>query len=89
MSLQVPPPGKRPSSVLQQVSMAMELPFIMVGGVLVGGGAGYLLDRWLHTSPALALVGGAFGFGVALRDVLRRLWHEEKKYKQGNDSGGE
>jgi len=59
--------------------MAMELPFVMVGGILLGGGVGYLLDRWLHTSPALVLLGGAAGFGIALRDILRRLSRETKR----------
>lgn len=89
MTSQHPAPGKRAGSVLSQVSMAMELPFVMVGGTLLGGGLGYLLDRWLRTAPILTLVGGAFGFGVAMRDILRRLSREEKKHKQGNGRGGE
>lgn len=68
--------------------MAMELPFVMVGGILIGGGAGYLLDRWLHISPALTLLGGASGFGIALRDIIRRLSREEKRSKQGSGDGG-
>ena len=72
-------PGKGNASFLRQFSMAMELPFVMVGGILLGGGVGYLLDRWLHTSPALVLLGGAAGFGIALRDILRRLSRETKR----------
>jgi F0F1-type ATP synthase assembly protein I len=77
-------PDKRNASFLGQLSMAMELPFVMVGGILLGGGLGYLLDRWLHTAPALALLGGALGFGVALRDILRRLSRATKQTKPGN-----
>ena len=33
----------------RQYAMAMELPFLFVIAVLVGGGAGYFVDRWLHT----------------------------------------
>jgi F0F1-type ATP synthase assembly protein I len=69
--------------------MAMELPFVMVGGILIGGGLGYLLDRRLHTSPALTLVCGALGFGIALRDILRRLSRETRRNKPGGDRGGE
>lgn len=89
MASQDPGPDKRNASFLRQLSMAMELPFVMVGGTLLGGGLGYLLDRWLRTAPILTLVGGAFGFGVAIRDILRRLSREEKKHKQGNSRGGE
>jgi F0F1-type ATP synthase assembly protein I len=81
-------PGKRGSSTLQQLSLAMELPFTMVGGVLLGGGLGYLLDRRIHTSPAFALIGGAFGFGVALREILRRLSRDAKSHEKGNNGGG-
>jgi ATP synthase protein I len=53
--------------------MALELPFVMVSAIVVGGGMGYLLDRWLHTKPWLLLVFGAFGFYAGVRDVLRRM----------------
>jgi F0F1-type ATP synthase assembly protein I len=72
-------PDKANASFLRQLSMAMELPFVMVGGILVGGGLGYLMDRWLHTAPAFVLLGGAMGFGIAIRDILRRLSRETKR----------
>ena len=56
----------------QQFAMAMELPFIIVGAVIVGGLIGYFLDRWLHTAPVLMLVFGGLGFFAGLRDVLSR-----------------
>jgi len=75
-----PTPDKNsPGSFLRQLALAMELPFIMIGGVLIGGGIGYLVDRSLHTSPALTLVGGFLGFGAGIWDIIRRLSHEEKK----------
>ncbi len=52
--------------------MAMELPFILVGAVVVGGGIGWALDRWLATQPYLMIVFGALGFFAGIRDVLRR-----------------
>jgi len=82
-------PDKRNQSFLRQLSMAMELPFVMVGGILVGGGLGYLLDRWLHMAPALTLLGGALGFGIGLRDVLRRLSAETKRDDTGTGRGRE
>ena len=89
MTPQDPGLDKRNASFLRQLSMAMELPFVMVGGILVGGGLGYLLDRWLHSAPALTLGGGAFGFAIALRDILRRLSRETKQDKPGNTRGSE
>ena len=57
----------------RQFAMAMELPFILVAAVGVGGAAGYFLDRWLHTKPFLMLLFGTLGFIGGLRDLLRRL----------------
>jgi ATP synthase protein I len=59
--------------VARQFAMVMELPFILVAGVLIGGGIGWLLDRKLHTAPWLLLVGGAIGFAGGMRELLRRL----------------
>jgi ATP synthase protein I len=53
--------------------MALELPIIMVSAILVGGGFGYLLDRWLHTRPVFLIILGGLGFYAGVRDLLRRL----------------
>lgn len=67
------PVRKGPPEFARQFSLAMELPFVMVSAILVGGAIGYFLDRWLHTGPVLMLVFGAMGFYAGVRDVLRRL----------------
>lgn len=84
MASHSPTPGKDPAGFVRQLALAMELPFIMIGGVLVGGGIGYLLDRSFHTSPALTLVGGVFGFAAGIWDIIRRLSRAEKKEGNGN-----
>lgn len=62
----------KPGGFSNQFAMAMELPFVMVGAVLLGGVLGYFLDRWLHTKPWLMLVFGALGFFGGVRDIIRR-----------------
>ena len=57
----------------QQFAMAMELPFILAGTILLGGVLGFFLDRWLHTKPIFMLVLGAMGFIGGVREILRRL----------------
>jgi ATP synthase protein I len=67
------PAEKRAKGFSQQIATAMELPFIFVGCIVVGGAIGYFLDVWLHTKPTLMIVFGALGFVAGLRDLLRRL----------------
>ncbi|MBI1738654.1 MAG: AtpZ/AtpI family protein [Acidobacteria bacterium] len=67
------PPRKRTGFFLQTLAMAMELPFILVAGVVIGGGAGYWLDSRFHTSPLLTFVLGILGFGAGVREVIRRI----------------
>lgn len=56
-----------------QSGLAMELPFTIVGAILLGGFLGYLLDRWLHTNPWLMIGGGAFGFAGVIIEIARRF----------------
>jgi len=56
-----------------QAALAMELPFTIVGAVLLGGVLGYFLDHWLHTKLIFTLVLGGLGFAGGLKEVLRRL----------------
>ena len=56
-----------------QTALAMELPFTLVGAVLLGGVLGYFLDRWLHTKLIFTLILGGLGFAGGLKEVLRRL----------------
>ncbi len=68
-----PSPRKRPDPASRQFAVALELPFVLVSAIVVGGLFGYLLDRWLHTKPVLMLILGGLGFYAGIRDVLRRL----------------
>jgi F0F1-type ATP synthase assembly protein I len=61
-----------------QTALALELPFTIVGAVLVGGLIGYFVDHWLHTHFIFIIVFGGLGFAGGLREVLRRLSQSEK-----------
>jgi ATP synthase protein I len=67
------PVVEKAKEVSNQAAMAMELPFVLVAAVVVGGLLGYFLDHWLHTKPVFMLVLGGIGFYAGVRDVLRRL----------------
>jgi F0F1-type ATP synthase assembly protein I len=62
---------KNVSNAAKQLAIAMQIPFSLVVPVFVGGGIGYLLDRWLHTKFIFMMVLGVAGFGIGLREVLK------------------
>jgi ATP synthase protein I len=68
-----PTPSKKGGSDGTQFGMAIELPIVFVGTVVLGGGLGFLIDHWLHTKFIFMFVFGALGFVAGLREILRRL----------------
>src|ERR1700732_5182178 len=74
-------PGKA-NNFSNQFAMAMELPFVLVGAVLLGGVLGYFLDRWLHPTPAhvgfwrarIFRWGAGHNSSHARKSPLKRQW---------------
>jgi F0F1-type ATP synthase assembly protein I len=64
---------KGPAEFLRQLTLALDLPFLLIGSTVGGGALGYFLDKWLHTSPWLTLMFGLIGFAVGLGAVLQTL----------------
>jgi ATP synthase protein I len=54
-------------------ALAMELPFTIVGAVVLGGLLGFFIDHWLHTKVIFTLLLGGVGFAAGVKEVLRRL----------------
>jgi len=77
-----PSPRKRPAATARQISDVLELPFLLVACVAVGGGLGYLLDERIHTSPLFALILGVLGFAAGMTQLVKRLLKDTK------DDGG-
>jgi F0F1-type ATP synthase assembly protein I len=79
-------PGPKPSPsdqrnsppLARQLSEVLDLPFVLVGSIVIAAGAGYLADRWLRTYPALTLILGFLGFAGGIIQVLRRLTGKRK-----------
>jgi ATP synthase protein I len=74
-----PPPGPPRRRIQYQFAMAMELPFIFVGAIVVGGLFGWWLDAKFGTAPWLMIVLGALGFYAGLREIQRQLERLRKK----------
>jgi len=82
------PPPEKPKSpaarvpvLARQMALALELPFVFVATIVIGGGIGYWLDQRFHTSPLFLLLLGGLGFAAGLREVIRRISHS------GSDRG--
>lgn len=63
----------RPQGATSGLGFALRIGVELVGGLIVGGGLGLLLDRWLGTAPWLMvlffLLGAAAGFLNVYRTV--------------------
>jgi ATP synthase protein I len=70
--------AKRQANLWAQVGLYTSLGFILPAGALVGSACGWLLDRWLHTSPALTVVLGFLGAAAGFIEILRILRRAEK-----------
>jgi F0F1-type ATP synthase assembly protein I len=58
----------------------------MPASALGGYGLGWLLDRWLHTSPLFALILGVLGAVAGIIDIVRILTRAEKQQDDANKS---
>ena len=54
-------PGRRQSEIWGQAAFYAGLGFILPGGLAVGYFFGWILDRWFHTAPVLAVVMAILG----------------------------
>ena len=72
-------PSKDSRASAKAFAVAWTLPFALVVPMVIGGVAGFLLDRWLHTKPLFLLVLGLIGLGIGIRDVLKTASLLDKK----------
>ena len=68
-----PAPRRDPDGFVRQLANVMDLPFVLVGSVVIAAGLGYLLDKHFNTSPILTLLLGALGFAGGMYELIRRL----------------
>jgi F0F1-type ATP synthase assembly protein I len=80
--------AKTPANIWAQVGFYTSLGFILPAGGLVGSAVGWLLDRWLHTSPVLTVILGFMGAAAGLTEVLRILGRAEKDADRDHSNSG-
>jgi ATP synthase protein I len=64
---------KRAASPTSGIGFGMRVGVELLAALVVGGGIGWLLDRWLGTKPWLFLVFFILGFAAGLLNVYRLM----------------
>lgn len=83
---------KRPNPVGKDVGQAWRydsLGYTFAFSVIVFAGLGFLLDRWLHTTPIITVAGTLAGAGLAFFWVYQKVKMDETRYKaeHGREGG--
>ena len=63
--------GQGPATDASAIARGFRLSAELVAGVLVGAGIGWLLDRWLGSSPLGMIVFLLLGFSAGVLNVMR------------------
>ena len=63
--------GQGPAADTSAIARGFRLSAELVAGVLVGAGIGWLLDRWLGSSPLGMIVFLLLGFAAGVLNVMR------------------
>ena len=79
MTSQDPESRKISPDASRAFAVAWALPFEFVVPMVLGGGIGYFLDRWLHTKPALLIVFGLLGLAIGVRNLVKSASLLDKK----------
>ena len=80
-------PGKQ-ANLWAQVGLYTSLGFILPASVLIGSAGGWLLDRWLRTSPLLTVALGFLGAAAGFIEILRILGRAEKDADRDHSNSG-
>lgn len=70
---------KRPAADMKAAAVAWALPFSLVVPMVVCGGLGYLVDRWLHTTPLFLIILGFIGLGIGVWEAIKTAGTLDKK----------
>lgn len=68
--------------------VAVRLVAELVSGLIIGAGIGWLLDRWLGTSPWLLVAFFILGAGAGLNNVMRAARQMAQNAARGTDETG-
>ena len=69
---------------LRDYSRLTQMALMFPSSIAVGVGLGYLLDRWLNTTPVLTMVFAVFGIIAGFVNLYRvyESWEKERRSKR-------
>jgi ATP synthase protein I len=70
-------PNHRDSSQGNAMARGLKISAELIGGVIVGGGLGWLLDKWLGTFPWLFIVFFLLGSAAGMLNIVRQAQREK------------
>ena len=59
---------------IRRAGPAATASYTLIGAILLLGGLGYGLDRWLETSPWLLLIGLLAGLIIGFYELAKTVW---------------
>jgi len=65
--------------ILRESGPAAAASYSLIGAVMLLGGLGYLLDKYLHTKPWLLLSGLFLGLAVGFYGLIKVIFISPKK----------
>jgi len=67
--------AKSLQEIVEQSGPAAGASYTLIGAIILLGGIGYAVDRWLTTSPWFLLGGLALGLIVGFYELAKTVWH--------------
>ena len=64
------------NSQASAMGRGMKVSAELIGGVVAGGGIGWVLDKWLNTFPALFIVFFLLGSAAGILNIVRQAQRE-------------
>lgn len=77
-------PRNDQSDLWEHVATFSSLGFVLFGCIGGGYAVGWLLDRWLHTTPIFSLIVAGLGLAGGVLEILQILKRVEK-HDRGNN----
>jgi F0F1-type ATP synthase assembly protein I len=74
------------SDLWSQVAYYASLGFILPAAAAAGYGLGWLLDRWLHTSPLLSIIFTMLGAAGGFIEILQMMKRAENDTRRNNSN---